>query len=327
MKKSLFLFIVFSTCILFGQKKYIINDFSEDYYLEINPKIVGEENYQLNLYKSKTKKLVLSTMAFLTEYDFEKLVSNIVQLPYGEQSIVIFDDFNFDGNKDLALKNGNYSCYGGPSFIVWLSVKGNFVQNKELTELAHENCGFFNVDKENKQLHTMTKSGCCWHKFSHYKFQGGKLILFKSVEESFESIFAVQKITERKNGKMLTVTKRFLPENTFKDDDIFLSYELENTKQLYLLKNFKNKLHYFFTKNDGEVELDFDGIFFYSKKENSLSFENKGAFYKIYNNRIEVSFKNKITVFKANVKTRQGNMSGIYVFFKEKNIENLEIVD
>ena len=45
---------------------------------------------------------------------------NMVQL-YGEQSALIFADFNFDGSEDVAIRNGNYGAYGGPTYDVYAS--------------------------------------------------------------------------------------------------------------------------------------------------------------------------------------------------------------
>ena len=53
---------------------------------------------------------------------------NVVQL-YGEQSAVIFADFNFDGSEDVAIRNGNYGAYGGPTYDVYVfhRTKNKFV--------------------------------------------------------------------------------------------------------------------------------------------------------------------------------------------------------
>ncbi|MCW1777480.1 hypothetical protein NB693_24540 [Pantoea ananatis] len=49
-----------------------------------------------------------------------KVKANVHELPYGEQSVLIYDDFNFDGIKDLAVMDGQNSCYHGPSYQVYL---------------------------------------------------------------------------------------------------------------------------------------------------------------------------------------------------------------
>ena len=49
----------------------------------------------------------------------QKPTVNVIQL-YNEQSPLIFDDFNFDGSEDLAIRNGNQSGYGGPSYDIYV---------------------------------------------------------------------------------------------------------------------------------------------------------------------------------------------------------------
>ena len=89
---------------------------------------------------------------------------NVIQL-YNEQSPLIFEDFNFDGSEDLAIRNGNNSGYGGPSYDVYVfnQSRRQFVPSKELTALAYENLGMFQTDAVRKRLTVFAKSGCCWH--------------------------------------------------------------------------------------------------------------------------------------------------------------------
>ncbi|MGI8639638.1 MAG: XAC2610-related protein [Pyrinomonadaceae bacterium] len=101
----------------------------------------------------------------------KKPTANLVELYGVNNSGVIFDDYNFDGAEDLALRNGNEGAYGGPSYDVLLysKAKNNFIKNLELTELASENLGLFEVDKKQKTLETFTKDGCCWHQTARYQ--------------------------------------------------------------------------------------------------------------------------------------------------------------
>ncbi len=94
---------------------------------------------------------------------------NIIQL-YNEQSPLIFEDFNFDGTEDLAIRNGNFSGYGGPSYDVYVYniTKKKFVISKELTDLALGSLGMFQTDRKRKRLITFSKSGCCWHMKTEY---------------------------------------------------------------------------------------------------------------------------------------------------------------
>jgi hypothetical protein len=114
----------------------------------------------------------------------EETDTNVHEFPYGEHSFLIYEDFNFDGKKDLAIMDGQHSCYNGPSFQVYLANgKGGFAHNPEFTRLAQEYCGFFNIDIETKTLNVMTKSGCCWHLYESYKVNGKHLRLVHSLTE------------------------------------------------------------------------------------------------------------------------------------------------
>jgi hypothetical protein len=60
------------------------------------------------------------------------------RLLYEEEYSFVFDDFNFDGNKDLAICNGRNGGYGGPSYNVYLFNRqtNKFIENKMLSRLT-----------------------------------------------------------------------------------------------------------------------------------------------------------------------------------------------
>lgn len=94
---------------------------------------------------------------------------------YDDQGMIQTGDFNFDGALDFAVQDGNASCYGGPSYHVFLfdATSGRFAPSAAFTALAQEWCGFFSVDPKQQELHTSTKSGCCWHEFVRWKVVSG----------------------------------------------------------------------------------------------------------------------------------------------------------
>jgi hypothetical protein len=139
---------------------------------------------------------------------------NVIQL-YNEQSPLIFEDFNFDGQQDLAIRNGNESSYGGPSYDVYVfnKTRQKFVPSSELTELAYDNLGMFQTDAKRKRLITFAKSGCCFHVTSEYAVIPNKGL--KLVHEVTEDAIGGEqvKVTTRtynlKNGKWGTTVKKF----------------------------------------------------------------------------------------------------------------------
>ena len=56
------------------------------------------------------------------------------RIAYGNQSVVRFDDFNFDGIVDLAIQNGREGGYSGPSFDIYLysMAQKKFIANEKL---------------------------------------------------------------------------------------------------------------------------------------------------------------------------------------------------
>ncbi|MBO6184462.1 MAG: hypothetical protein J6O88_07185 [Chryseobacterium sp.] len=321
------LIILLFPCILLNAQKYKINDFSKDFYATITKNTKDKTSQILKVFAIKNKKPLITQDVHLDNYDFENTKSNIAEIPYGHQSIIIYDDFNFDGKKDIALKYGNESCYGGPSFVVYLYQKNGFVENSDFSDLAQNYCGFFDIDESKKQIHVMTKSGCCWHQYSDFIIKNGKPFLVKQSEEALDAsgLYFETTVIEWKNKytthKYQTIATDIIPDN------ILTSYTLENNKKMYLIKTEAKDIYYFFTKKNGDIELKYRDIFFYSKKENSLSFGSGNIKYKIFNDRIEVTVNNVKTIINAKTKTRKNNISDIYNTYKSESLDNLEIVD
>ncbi|MGO4710403.1 hypothetical protein AB4Y90_15130 [Chryseobacterium sp. 2TAF14] len=321
------LIILLFPCIFLNAQNYKITDFSKDLYATITTKTKDKSSQTLKVFGLKNKKPLIIEEVHLDEYDFKSTKSNIAEIPYGHQSIIIYDDFNFDGKKDIALKYGNESCYGGPSYTVYLYQNNSFVENSDFSDLAQNYCGFFQVDQSKKQIHVMTKSGCCWHQYSDFIIKNGDPFLIKQSEEelNISGLYFETSVKEWKN-KYITYKYKTIAADII-SDYILVSYTLENNKRMYLIKTENNNLYYFFTKKNGDIELMYHDIFLYSKKENSLFFGIGNIKYKIFNNRIEVTVDKSKTIINADVNTRKNNISTIYNTFKNENIQNLEILN
>ncbi|WP_426204434.1 XAC2610-related protein [Pseudomonas sp. TWP3-1] len=92
-----------------------------------------------------------------------------------EQKLVVFADFNFDGQQDLAVRNGNDGGYAAASYDIYLSDESSpvLVLNKGLSALTREpQLGLLEVDSTAKQLLTRSKSGCCWRQKAAWQMQG-----------------------------------------------------------------------------------------------------------------------------------------------------------
>lgn len=297
-----------------AQQSFDLIDFSD----EFSAKIMMDDNQEnsdletnctLNIYQKKNGKLVFSKPAFYSEYDFEdaQVKSNIKEIPYGEQSILMYEDFNFDGKEDIALRTGNYSCYGGPSFEIYLSDKNGFVYDESFTELGSNYCGMFSVDYEKKQLQTMTKSGCCWHQFSTYVVENNQVVPIEIIEESYSGIFADYSVQKRVNGKMVKSNyKEFAHDNETEFTIIF-----ENGKKMHLLSIYGDEhLGYVFTNAEDVVELFIDSDFTYNKTDQTISFKNKNTTYIVSEKEIVVKDGGK-TYHLNKIKKTDGSFSNL----------------
>ncbi|ERL56752.1 XAC2610-related protein [Psychrobacter aquaticus] len=324
------LFLPFLICPAFAQT-YQIQDFSDDYDAVI--KTVNDEdseaNSVINIIDIKTKKVLISQPADI-DIDYEldnskerqlgkNISANIVSIPYGEHSILIYKDFNFDWQKDLALKDGSNGCYGGPSYQVYLKKGAKFAHSEAFTELAQGYCGFFGVDEDSQTLSTMTKSGAAWHQFSEYKVIDNKPVAVHIIEEEYNARGLVS-ITEKTkvNGKMLIDNYEMLPpRNGSNEGEVSLSvyrFDLENGKKMVLDSTDGETLIYMFADKDGKIELSYDGQFDYDASKKTLSFTKKSVRYQINNNGITVKLPNKTVSLKSNVKSAQGSLNNLAKF-------------
>jgi hypothetical protein len=103
----------------------------------------------------------------------------------------VFDDFNFDGAEDVAVRNGNDGAYNSATYTVFLfdPKSRRFVENRRLTRLAEgEYLGLFSVDRKRRLLVTESKAGCCYHETARFRVVNNRPVL-------------VEKITEQATGR------------------------------------------------------------------------------------------------------------------------------
>jgi len=214
---------------IFAQKSFVIKEASKNFDVKITvEKCVDDicEGKGTVYLSKKNQTAAFQTIQMPSIYlelgENRKPTANLIEL-YGENnSGVIFDDFNFDGSEDLALRNGNDGSYGGPSYDVLLFAKtsGKFVKNGALTKLASENLGLFEVDKKTKTLETFNKSGCCWHQTTRYKIVGNRPVkVYVFTEDATGGGKWMSLITENLvKGKWRKTTKRVLVEKYYKEN-------------------------------------------------------------------------------------------------------------
>jgi hypothetical protein len=223
------LLVLLTSANIFAQKNFLLKGASKNFDVKITVEKCEDDIcegkatvYLLKKKQSAAFQTIQLPNIYLELGGDQKPTANLIEL-YGENnSGVIFDDFNFDGAEDLALRNGNDGSYGGPSYDVLLFNKatGKFIKNNALTALGSENLGLFEIDKKQKTIETFNKSGCCWHQTTRYRFVNNRLqkIYVFTEDAAGADGKKVYLITEKLiNGRWRKTTKTALIKDYYKD--------------------------------------------------------------------------------------------------------------
>src|SRR5699024_6776679 len=284
-----------------AQMTYKIDGFSKDYY----GKIHLEDTTAIftagwvGIYDKTTNQQLVSVKSdrLAAHLSSGHLKANVIERPYGEQSSIIYEDFNFDGITDFALANGRKSCYGGPSFSVYLVKNHKLSFSKAFTKLAMNYCGMFGVSQEKERLYTMTKSGCCWHQFNVYKVKNNTPYLIKSTEEQVIGVTFEIVQSKRVNGKMVEKKWQRLNEAVFTNhkggyyDNLLAKFTFPDGKKMFLFNT--ENVYYAFTDENDKIELLYDSDFYYNQQQDCIFFSNGNATYRIYKDKLEVIVNGK----------------------------------
>lgn len=323
MTRISFILIFLLSKSVFSQTTFVVDNFSKDYFGKLYIADTTEvfSKGWVAIFDKKTKKQLIKINSDELTFTLHKgkVLANVKELPYGEQSSILYEDFNFDGIKDFAIMDGQNSCYHGPSFQIYLATNKGFKQNPEFTELAQDYCGMFDIDYKTKTIRTMTKSGCCWHQYSEFKVKDNNPYPIKIVEEGMSASGITWNYEEQNlvNGKLVKSTYQKLALEVDLDN-LLLSFEFENKKKMQIFKT-ENILYYVFTDANEKIELLYNDTFKYSKTENSLTFSNYNTQYTINDDKIIVKTPNKTYEMKSANNTKIGTLKKL----KNLKIENV----
>jgi hypothetical protein len=330
MKWMLLLFCLFNAYRLMAQIEIKIDNFSKNYYGKVNVADTNDVFVKgwVGIFDAKSNKELIHVESEELAFSFHngKVFANIQELPYGEQSLIIYEDFNFDGKKDFAIENGQNSCYHGPSFVIYLASKKGFSLDPDFTKLAQEYCGLFAVDKENKQLNTLTKSGCCWHQYSIYKIINNKPFAIKIIEEDYTKIPYAFNTVKTWNGKKMVETYEQFLDTTYSEIKILFTFTIEeNKKQVVLFKDLNGSLNYCLLKSNGQVEFKYPNednpesanfLCIFNKDGVILSFKNESALYIVKQpqegvSKVEVRIYNKWYILASKKSSEKGSLKNV----------------
>jgi hypothetical protein len=180
MKKTIFLIFLLSAAV-FAQQNFEIKNASKNFDASFAVESCDESfcrgKITFSLFRKGEKKPFQIIKFPDSEFMLEEAKLTNAKLMYDAQSVVFFEDYNFDGREDLALRDGNNSGYGGPSYQIYLYVaqSGKFIKSRPFTDLAQgEYLGMFEVDQKKKVLRSFSKSGCCWHQTREFIVTGNR---------------------------------------------------------------------------------------------------------------------------------------------------------
>ncbi len=322
-----FIFLVFMH-LTFAQTIFTVNNFSSDFYGKIEISDTSEVFSKgcIAIYDSKTNKQIIKVVSDELAISLHdgKVFANIKSLPYGEQSLIMYDDFNFDGKKDFAIEDGQNSCYHGPSFLIYLATDNGFILSEAFTRLAQEYCGMFQVDNYEKKISTMTKSGCCWHEYSEFIVENNKPKAIRITTEEQDLAFNI--FTEQTwNGKTMVKKTTKTIDTEQEGIQVIFSFVIPKNGKKIILYNINDRtLNYAFIHEDNTVEFSYpietvyknpDFKFDSSSTNRSVTFTNKDATYKIYDLPsklgIEIKVDGKIYNLVGDIQTRKGGLDNL----------------
>ena len=326
MKKIFFcIYILLSSKVTSAQVTFLIDNFSKDYFGKVYIQDTSEvfSKGWVAIYDRHSKKQLIkeTSEALALSLHDGKALANIKSLPYGEQSLVMYEDFNFDGKPDFAICNGQFSCYNGPSFEIYLATAKGFVHNADFSRLAQDYCGMFQVNDEDKTISTMTKDGCCWHEFSTFKVINNRPFAINIITQQYKSPFVIN-IEETWNGKKMIKKSITTIEPTEEGTNVIASFNISKSGKKVMLFNLNDRvLTYAFLNKDSTVaffypkELVYQNPDFYFDSTNdslSVSFTNQKVEYIIYETKTETGIiikqKGKTTLWKGDFLSKQGSL-------------------
>jgi hypothetical protein len=206
--KKIFLFVLLLSAPVFAQVRFEKGNASKKYDARIEVERCAENTcdgrMKIELFKKASRKPFQVLNLEETEFALEEAKLNNAKRRYDYQSIIFFEDYNFDGVEDLAVRDGNNSAYSGPSYRIYLFSPslGKFVHSPAFTNLSQsEYLGMFEVDKKKRVLRVASKGGCCMHRTEEFRVMNNRLVKVFEIYEEVE-------FNEKKGSRLRIETSR-----------------------------------------------------------------------------------------------------------------------
>lgn len=287
MSRVLFVMVAFFVSLnVFAQLEYTLEGFSDTYYgvfimSEEQAKNVFKEGTIL-VFNKKTGKALLEV-----ECDGVAFDGKVSPDSNTNQSLLIYEDFNFDGMNDLAIQE-NYSSKG-PSYSIYLAKGETFVFDSVFSEIIQGSQGSWDLDPETKKIYTRGDGGCCWHSFSTYSIQDGRPVRIVEVINQIDFAYHITTTKVLKDGKIVETVEKRIDLQTEGITEI-MSFDLLNKKKKVVLFNINDRtLNYVLISGDDKVEFNYPINTIYANPDftlsnlgNDLVFKNENVEYKIY---------------------------------------------
>lgn len=154
----MFLFIL-PASLAQAQIIFKVTGFSPDYYAQIifpDSAALDDNQGRVMIYAQNTDAKLISTEPFFglsVHLDgYKPNAAGIIEIPYSEQAVFAYKDYNFDGKKDFAIVDGRGGCYSMLSYSFYLATDNAFKFSKAFTQMEHHLCNMFEVDYATQTL-------------------------------------------------------------------------------------------------------------------------------------------------------------------------------
>jgi len=124
----------------------------------------------------KGRKKPFQVLKTATEFRVEGAKQLDPRIMHNYQHLVFFEDYNFDGVKDLAIRDGNHNFDDGPSYQIYLfSPKTKrFIHNRAFTNLNQTNyIGAMQVDEKKKVIRAFSRRYEKWESTEEFRVVRG----------------------------------------------------------------------------------------------------------------------------------------------------------